>query len=179
MFYINYTMQKLPRSFFEQPTLDVAQQLIGKKIFYKGITGVITETEAYIGEGDPACHAARGKTPRTEVMFGKAGVSYIYFIYGIYHCLNFVTEKEGFPAAVLIRGIKIEGVDYKKTNGPGKLCKILGLSRAQNAIDLIDNDEFCIFDSDLKLEFSTTGRIGIKEAKDYPWRFVTNPKSLI
>jgi DNA-3-methyladenine glycosylase len=165
-------VQKLPRSFFERPTLEVARELLGKKIFYHGTEAIITETEAYIAPDDPACHASRGKTPRTEVMFGKAGVSYVYFIYGMYHCLNFVTEPEGYAAAVLIRGIQIEGVDYKKTNGPGKLCKFLGLTREHNAIDLIDNHNFCVLDSSLKPEFDVTPRIGISQGKEHLWRFV-------
>jgi DNA-3-methyladenine glycosylase len=165
-------MKKLPRSFFEQPTLDVARQLIGKQLFYRGTTGIITETEAYIAGDDAACHASRGKTKRTEVMFGPAGFSYVYFIYGMYHCLNFVTEVEDTAAAVLVRAAHFSGVDYKKTNGPGKLCKFLNITRAQNSIDLIENDDFCVLDSDINLEIETTGRIGIKKATDYPWRFI-------
>src|SRR6478752_1914574 len=95
---------KLQRDFFEAPTVTVARDLIGKKLVWKQKELVITETEAYIGDGDEACHASCGKTKRTEVMFGKPGCLYIYFIYGMYYCMNIVTEREGFPAAVLIRG---------------------------------------------------------------------------
>jgi DNA-3-methyladenine glycosylase len=171
-------MQKLTRDFFEQPTLDVARQLIGKKIVYQGITGIITETEAYISGVDAACHASRGRTKRTEVLFGNAGFSYVYFIYGMYHCLNFVTGKEGFASGVLIRGAFFPGVDFKKTNGPGKLCKFLNITRAQNAIDLIANDDLYVLDSEVNLEFETTPRIGIKQAIDYPWRFVVKKSEL-
>jgi DNA-3-methyladenine glycosylase len=165
-------MQKLGCEFFERPTLQVAQELLGKKIFYNGVEAVITETEAYIAEGDPACHAARGKTPRNAIMFGKPGFSYVYFIYGMYHCLNFVTEKEGVAAAVLIRGVKIDGVDHKKTNGPGKLCKFLNITREQNAIDIVSSDDFCVYDSEYLPKFQTTPRIGIRQGKEHLWRFV-------
>ncbi|EKD64189.1 MAG: 3-methyladenine DNA glycosylase, partial [uncultured bacterium] len=93
---------RLSRDFFERNTLDVARELLGKFMVFNGKVGRITEVEAYIGQDDPACHAARGMTPRNRVMFGQGGFSYVYFIYGMYHCLNFVTEREGFPAAVLI-----------------------------------------------------------------------------
>src|SRR2546430_489923 len=99
--------KRLPRSFFVRPTLQVAEELLGKLLVFNNQRGLITETEAYIGQDDPACHAARGMTPRTQVMFGPPGFSYVYFIYGMYHCFNVVTEPEGFPAAVLIRGIKL------------------------------------------------------------------------
>ncbi|UCE23194.1 MAG: DNA-3-methyladenine glycosylase, partial [Candidatus Zixiibacteriota bacterium] len=108
--------KKLPRSFYNRPTIEVARDLIGKYIVYASTAGLmsarIAEVEAYIGKDDPACHAARGKTRRNAVMFGKPGFTYIYFIYGMYHCLNFVTEKEGHPAAVLLRAAEpCEGID--------------------------------------------------------------------
>ncbi|MBX4190313.1 DNA-3-methyladenine glycosylase, partial [Candidatus Parcubacteria bacterium] len=115
-------MKKLDRQFFEQKTLKVARELLGKylvrRIGNKVIAAKITETEAYCGPNDKACHASKGRTSRTEVMFGKAGHAYVYLIYGMYHCLNIVTEKENYPAAVLIRGIG-------SINGPGKLCREL------------------------------------------------------
>ncbi len=185
---------KLPRSFFLQPTLDVARGLIDKTIVYNSPQGLITakivETEAYIGEGDPACHAARGKTPRNAVMFGPGGYSYIYFIYGMYHCLNVVTEKEGFPAAVLIRAAEpIEGLDIIKrhspqsdklfTNGPGKLCRAFGLTRDQNGLDLL-GDELIIVSCDEQLhEIKTSPRIGIKQATQREWRFFANDSPYI
>lgn len=100
-------MKKLSRDFFDRSTLLVAEELIGKVLLFNGQKGLITETEAYMGFDDPASHAYKGKTPRNQVMFGKPGFSYVYFIYGMYHCLNVVTEKAGFPAAVLIRGLKL------------------------------------------------------------------------
>jgi len=164
---------RLPRSFFNRPTLDVAKELLGKEIYFQGKTGIITETEAYIGKDDPACHAARGKTPRTAVMFGDAGYSYVYLIYGMYHCLNFVTEEEEFPAAVLIRGIHSPSLPIKKTNGPGKLCKELGITREHNNIDLINSDFFYVNNTNLKPDFDTTPRIGISRGQDKLWRFVS------
>lgn len=165
-------MPKLLRPFFNRPTLDVARDLIGKEMVVGGSRGIITETEAYIGKDDPACHAARGKTPRNEVMFGQPGFSYVYLIYGMYHCLNFVTEEEGFPAAVLIRGLKMELLPENKTDGPGKLCKALGITREHNNIDIVGSDEFFVVDSGINLDFKATPRIGISQGRDRLWRFV-------
>ncbi|MCV3769808.1 MAG: DNA-3-methyladenine glycosylase, partial [Wolbachia pipientis] len=109
----------LPRRFYEQPTLIVAGELLGKILKFSSFSGIITEVEAYIGTNDPACHAALGYTNRTSVMFGTPGFSYVYIIYGIYYCFNIVTEIKGFPAAVLIRGIKLIEPIEKKLNGPG------------------------------------------------------------
>ena len=131
-----------------------------------------------MGKDDPACHAAKGMTKRNEVMFGKAGVSYVYFIYGMYHCLNFVTEEEGFPAAVLIRGVYIPQVDYKKTNGPGKLCKVMNITREHSGIDITDSNNFYVADKGYDLKFDTTTRIGISLGKDLPWRFVVGKNEL-
>ena len=164
-------MKRLARTYFENPTLEVAQDLIGKVILFEGHKGLITETEAYIGHDDPACHAAMGQTPRNAVMFGPAGFSYVYFIYGMYHCLNVVTEHEGFPAAVLIRGLKLfeDGVHL---NGPGKLCRALQITRAHNGLDLAAHPAFGIFDEGYKLPFIATPRIGIRKGQDKPWRFL-------
>jgi DNA-3-methyladenine glycosylase len=93
---------KLRQEFFARDTVTVAQELLGQRLCFQGKSGIITETEAYVGQDDPACHAARGMTKRTEVMFGQAGVVYVYLIYGKYYCLNLVTEKLDFPAAVLV-----------------------------------------------------------------------------
>lgn len=171
-------MKKLKRDFYDRPTIDVAKDLIGQVMNFSSYQGIITETEAYVGSGDPACHAARGKTKRNEVMFHKAGTSYVYLIYGMYHCLNFVTEHEGFPAAVLIRGAYIPGVDYKKTNGPGKLCRFLNITREHNALDIVNNKDFYVSEGGYKLNFDITERIGISQGKELPWRFVVNNKEL-
>ncbi len=165
-------MQRLPLSFFNRPTLLVARELLGKEIFFKDQKVVITETEAYIGEEDPACHASRGKTKRTAVMYGRAGFSYVYLIYGMYYCLNFVTQEEGFPAAVLIRSVHMTDIDDKKLNGPGKLCRFLGITKEHNNIDLLTSKDFYVSDKGLSLPFKTTSRIGISAGQDRQWRFV-------
>ncbi|HEX5647819.1 MAG TPA: DNA-3-methyladenine glycosylase, partial [Nitrospira sp.] len=106
-------VKPIPRAFFNRPTLTVARSLVGKYLVRehgKGtIAGKIIEVEAYIGSNDKACHASKGRTGRTDVMFGPAGVAYVYLIYGMYHCLNVVTEREEFPAAVLIRAVEVDG----------------------------------------------------------------------
>src|SRR5689334_7638816 len=114
-------MKKLKQSFYERPTLLVAKELIGKILVFKQFQGIITETEAYFGFDDPASHAFKGVTPRSKVMFGPAGISYVYLIYGMYHCLNIVTEKIDFPAAVLIRGLKLLDTSALHLDGPGKI----------------------------------------------------------
>ncbi len=177
----------LSKKFYQQNTLKVAQDLLGcfliRKIGNKIIRGIITETEAYIGEDDLACHASKGRTPRTETMYGEAGQAYVYMIYGMYHCLNIVTEKKNFPAAVLIRSIKIEGIDYKKTNGPGKLCKLLQIDRKLNNWDMTKGGKLWIASPKLvrlgrkkpaKKNIMMSKRIGIdyaRHCKHYLWRF--------
>ena len=163
---------RLTRSFFDRPTLIVAQALLGTELVFGEHRGIITETEAYIGKDDPACHAARGQTPRNAPMFGPAGFSYVYFIYGMYHCLNFVTEAEGFPAAVLIRGLKLTTPPQKNLNGPGKLCRELGITREHTNLDLITHESFYVNETGLKPEFIATPRIGISQGKDLLWRFI-------
>lgn len=163
---------KLTRAFYTRPTLKVARDLLGKYLVFKGKSGRISEVESYIGQDDKACHAARGKTKRNEVMFQKGGFAYIYLIYGIYHCLNITTEKEGFPSAVLIRALK-----HPKANGPGKLCRWLGLTRAQNGLDLT-RSEMYIEDSPTRISaknINATPRIGVDyagESAKLPWRFL-------
>lgn len=166
---------RLSREFFNRPTLTVAQELLGKIMFFNAMAGVITETEAYIGQDDPACHAARGKTPRNAVMFGPAGVSYVYFIYGMYHCLNFVTEEEGFPGAVLIRGLMLFEPSPLHLNGPGKICRHLGITRSHSSIDVTENLSFYLKDSSLTPPYEATPRIGISRGQDKLWRFVVKP----
>jgi DNA-3-methyladenine glycosylase len=138
----------LPRSFYDRPTLDVARELLGKRLvrMLDGVrlAGLIVETEAYIGEEDLGCHARAGKTKRNAVMYGPAGYAYVYFTYGMHWCLNAVTEGQGFPAAVLIRGIEpVEGVEIisarrqgRDAYGPAKLTQALGIDGALNGIDL-------------------------------------------
>ena len=138
----------LSRDFYNRPTLRVARELIGTRLVrvYGGVrlSGLITETEAYIGENDLACHARAGRTPRTAVMYGEPGHAYVYFTYGNHWLLNVVTEREGFPAAVLIRAIQpVEGVEImserrqgRDTNGPGKLSQAMGIAKTENGLDV-------------------------------------------
>jgi DNA-3-methyladenine glycosylase len=170
-------MKRLERDFFSRSTLEVAQDLLGKVMILNDYKCIITETEAYIGRDDPACHAARGRTPRTEVMFGPAGVTYVYFIYGMYFCLNFVTEKEGFPAAVLIRGAQLFSPEQKELNGPGKLCRHLNITTTHhNKVDLITSNSFYVSDVGLKAAYIATPRIGIKKGTEKLWRFLSLQK---
>jgi len=168
--------ERLSRDFFNLPTLTVAQNLLGKILVFGNAAGLITETEAYIGHDDPACHAAAGKTLRNAIMFGPAGFSYVYFIYGMYYCLNFVTEEEGVPAAVLIRGLMLIEPSPLHLNGPGKLCRHLGITRDQNGIDIVENEVFYVKDSPLTPNFEATPRIGIRKGQDKLWRFVIKEK---
>lgn len=164
-------MNILKRNFFLQPTLNVAVQLLGKKLVYKNKVGIITETEAYIGQDDPACHASCGKTKRNEIMYGIGGFSYVYLIYGMYHCFNIVTEKIGFPSAVLIRSVYIEQ-NNQHINGPGKLCKYFNITKNENKIDLCLSKDLFVLDNKLKVTYIKTPRIGIKVGLDKQWRFV-------
>lgn len=172
----------LKQSFYQGNTLDIAKNLIGfflmRKIGRKIIRAVITDVEAYVGESDLACHASKGRTPRTETMYGKAGHAYVYMVYGMYHCLNIVTEKKDFPAAVLIRGIKIEKVDYQKTNGPGKLCKFLEVDKKLNGWDVTKGEKLWVVCQRQvrpgRIKIKKAKRIGIDYAghcKHYLWRF--------
>lgn len=171
-------MTRLDRSFFEQDTLTVARSLIGAHLHFNQFSGVITETEAYIGQDDPACHASKGRTPRTAVMFGPAGVSYVYLIYGMYHCLNIVTEQEGFPAAVLIRGVSPMNTQHH-LDGPGKLCKVWGITREHNGIDLCHSPTFHLTQGFTPSTIITTPRIGIKVGTELHWRFLSDPCDIL
>jgi len=129
-------------SFYARPALEVARDLLGTHlvVVQDGLrrVGRIVETEAYIGEHDLACHASKGLTPRTEVMFGPAGRAYVYLIYGMHRCFNVVTDVPGVGAAVLVRAVEpVEGLGADlRTDGPGRLCKSMGLTLAHNRVDL-------------------------------------------
>jgi DNA-3-methyladenine glycosylase len=186
--------KKIKREFFLRPTLEVARDLLGKYLVVENekgrMMGEINEVESYIGKDDLACHAAVGRTKRNDVMFWRGGHAYIYFTYGMYHCLNFVTEKEDFPAAVLIRSIiPVEGVEMMRelrkkkskakeisdgnlANGPGKLCQALGLDLNDNGIDLCNSKKIYLLDCGKKIDkFQSSTRIGISKGKDHLWRF--------
>lgn len=167
-------MKKLASSFFNRPTLTVAQELLGKILIFKNFKGMITETEAYFGFDDPASHAAKGLTPRNQIMFKKAGFAYVYLIYGMYHCLNVVTEKKGFAAAVLIRGIQLLNASQLLLDGPGKLCKHLGITKTENGLDTTKSQKLYFACMNQTLPFNTTPRIGIRQGQDKMWRFLAN-----
>ena len=179
--------RKLTRSFYARPTLEVAPELLGKYVVYHSPAGKlsarIVEVEAYIGQDDPACHAARGKTARNAVMFGPPGFAYVYFVYGMYHCLNFVTEPEGFPAAVLLRAAEPEegkaimsrlspgNSVHDLLNGPGKFCRSFGLTRDQNGLDLTGDRMYVQDRSVAVTQIRQSTRVGVKNGADRRWRF--------
>lgn len=178
---------KLGRNFYLQPTLVVAKALIGKEfVLSRGgrtLSGRIVETEAYIGENDPACHARYGLTKRNAIMYGIGGFTYVYFVYGMYNMLNFVTEKAKSPAAVLIRALEpLEGVGIMKalrkcedplqlTNGPGKLCQAFGIAVKDTGIDLTGDIAYVIDNGYRSHKIAQTSRIGIKDGHEMLWRF--------
>jgi DNA-3-methyladenine glycosylase len=168
---------RLERDFFGRDVLQVAPDLIGKILVRKFADGTISrfkiiETEAYRGEEDLACHASKGRTHRTEVMYHNGGKVYVYLIYGMYQMLNFVTAGENNPQAVLIRGI--EGF-----NGPGKLTRRLQIDKSFYGEDLATSDRLWVENDGTIHEFLTGTRIGIDYAggwKDKPWRFILSSK---
>lgn len=169
-------MSRLNREFYNRKTLEVAKDLLGcklcRQINGQILSGIIVETEAYT-QDDPACHAYRGKTPRSITLFKNPGIAYVYFTYGMHHCFNVVTEAPEIAGAVLIRAI--DPFDpLCNTNGPAKLCREMQITRNQNETDLTcDLSEIWIEDGIkiTKNKIHTTTRIGIKQAADYPWRF--------
>jgi DNA-3-methyladenine glycosylase len=170
--------QILPSRYFNRSTLVVARSLLGKYLVRQNgrgtIAGRIIETEAYVGPYDKACHASKGRTPRTDVLFGPPGVSYVYFIYGMYHMLNVVTERVEYPAAVLIRAIE---VDEELIDGPGKLCRALEIDRSLNRIDMTSGEHLWFEDRGTRVPKKKVGafpRIGVDYAGPWamkPWRF--------
>jgi DNA-3-methyladenine glycosylase len=168
-------MRKLPRSFYDRNTIVVAKELLGKFLVHKsrGIQriGRIVETEAYLGPHDLAAHSARGLTERNKVMFGPPGRAYVYFIYGIYFCMNVVTEREGHASAVLLRAIEpIKNVEGR-TCGPGLLCRAMKIDRHLNSRDLLSGN-FFIAEPAKTENFSTIKRprVGIDYAKHWAKR---------
>ncbi len=183
------SMSKLPRTFYLRPTLRVAKELLGKYIVrkYRGkhLVGKIIEVEAYIGFNDPASHAYKRKTGRSEIMYHKGGIAYVYFTYGMYHCMNVVTETEGFPAAVLIRAVepiqrittmkKLAGISSevaKLTDGPGKFCRAFAIDRKLNGEDLTGDRLFLVNAETIpKSKIAATSRVGILNGREKKWRF--------
>ena len=158
----------LGRSYFNRSTLVVARSLLGKYLVRQNgatrMAGRIVEVEAYVGPHDLACHASKGRTARTDVLFGAPGTCYVYLIYGMYHCLNVVTEKVGFPAAVLIRAIEVNG---RLIDGPGRLCRALSIDRSLNRIDMTARRHLWFEDRGARIprgKIGTFPRVGVDYA---------------
>ena len=200
--YNNPMTDRLVSSFYAQDTVQVARELIGKRLVRldgdQRIAGVITETEAYRGEDDLACHCRSGQTPRTIIMYGPPGKAYVYFVYGMHWLLNFVTEKEGYPGAVLIRAIyPEEGLDLiaKRRNGkpkkqwadgPAKLCQALGIDGVFNGVDTCREDACIFIETGTEIPAAViqkTPRVGLEKVpepwRSKPWRFVLTDLNLI
>lgn len=186
---------KLPRAFYDRPTLEVAEDLIGKVLVHgarQGTTaGAIVEVEAYIGEDDPACHAAPGPTLRNQPLYGPPGHAYVYLNYGIHNLFNVVTEAKGRPAAVLVRAlVPVEGLEVMRRRrapdrrkpgeipdldlcrGPGSLAKAMGITLAENRADLCGNRLYLEDRGDVGVggEIAWSPRIGITVGTDHDWR---------
>jgi DNA-3-methyladenine glycosylase len=181
----------LPREFYDRPTLTVARELIGARLIRvldgQRLVGIITETEAYIGENDLGCHAKAGRTARTAVMYGPPGHAYVYFTFGNHWMLNAVTQREGFPAAVLLRAIQpIAGTELMSTRrngrdtyGPGKLTQALGITKNENGADLTRSHSGLWIETGQTVpnRLVTKGpRVGLNTVpepwKSKPWRFL-------
>lgn len=181
-------MAPLTRAFFLQPTIEVARQLLGLTLITKSpageTSGVIVETEAYLGSSDPAAHSYRGETPRTKTMFGEPGRAYVYFTYGMHTCLNVVTAPSGTGDAVLIRALEpTTGIDimqrrrqrddiHRLCSGPAKLVQALGVTLTDNGQDFLSGSRLrLVGDSVEQDRVAVSPRIGIKKAADLPLRF--------
>jgi DNA-3-methyladenine glycosylase len=181
----------LPRSFYDRPTLVVARELLGARLVRildgERLSGIILETEAYVGFEDQGSHAHHGRTPRNAPMFGPPGYAYVYFTYGMHWCLNVVTEAEGFPAAVLIRAIlPQEGIEIirarrngRDTLGPARLTQALGIGRAENGVDLCSPAHGLWIEAGVAIPdalVTTAPRVGLNRVaepwKSIPWRFI-------
>lgn len=175
--------EPLPRRYFEQPTLRVSHHLLGASLIRetsdRRISGRIIEVEAYVGLDDRASHASRGRTKRTDVMFGAAGIAYVYLIYGMHHCLNVVTEDVGYPAAILIRGIEWQEAPGRitRTFGPGRVCRLFLIDRTLNGWDMTRGEQLWIEAGEGRCPgdiIATYPRIGVDYAGEWahkPWRF--------
>jgi DNA-3-methyladenine glycosylase len=177
---------RLPRSFYQRPTIKVARDLLGKVVVHGETAGLIVETEAYLGGDDLASHSARGVTDRTRIIFGPPGHAYVYFIYGMYECLNLVAEPNGHPGCILIRALEpVAGLDLMRerrpaarrpedlASGPGKLTLALGITRAQNGADVTRGPLTVREPAESRaIEIAVTPRVGITKCADWPLRFL-------
>ncbi len=161
----------LPRSFYARPTVDVARDLLGKVIRHGAVTARIVETEAYLGSGDAAAHSARGPTPRTRVIFGPPGHTYVYLIYGMHYCLNIVAEKDGVAGCVLVRALEpLTGLAH--CDGPGKLTRALGITLDHYGSDLTRGPiTLHAPHHEEPFEIGISPRVGISQAAELPLRF--------
>jgi DNA-3-methyladenine glycosylase len=168
-------VQKLPRQFYDRDTTLVARELLGKLLVHQagGVTrvGKIVETEAYLGEHDLAAHSSKGRTRRTEIMYGPPGYAYVYFIYGMYYCVNVVTERAGHASAVLLRAVEpvknLEG----RTCGPSLLCRAMKIDKALNGHDLLSDDFFIAApETAEEIPIVKGPRIGVDYAKHWARR---------
>ena len=161
-------MDRLGYDFFHRPCPEVARDLVGKVLVYSGKTLRISETEVYCGEDDTACHASRGRTRRTEVMYMDAGTVYIYLCYGMHWMLNIVTGERDQPEAALIRACA-------EAKGPGKLTKVLGITGEENRSSVVTSEDLWIGDDGFRCEIETDKRVGIgyatQEDQNRLWRF--------
>lgn len=176
----------LRRSFYERPPEQVGRDLLGKLLVHGPAAGIIVETEAYPGGDDLASHSSRGITARTRVIFGPAGHAYVYFIYGMYECLNIVTEPQGRPGCVLIRALEpVDGIEIMRqrrpaarkledlASGPGKLTLAMGITRAQYGVDMTRGSLVVrAMPKPQAIPIEVTPRIGIRECADRPLRFL-------
>ena len=168
-------MHKLPREFYDRDTILVARELLGKLLVHRAgdlaRIGKIVEVEAYLGEHDLAAHSSKGRTARTEIMFGPPGYAYVYLIYGMHYCMNIVTQREGHASAVLLRAVEpVENLDGR-TCGPGLLCRAMKIDKKLNGHDLL-SDDFFIAAPGTAEKFSTVKgpRIGVDYAKHWAKR---------
>ncbi|MBX3708647.1 MAG: DNA-3-methyladenine glycosylase [Gammaproteobacteria bacterium] len=170
-------MQKLERKFYDRDTITVAKELLGKYLVHRindtEYIGKIVEVEAYLGEHDLAAHSSKGRTKRTEVMFGPPGHAYVYLIYGMYYCVNVVTEQEGHASAVLLRALEPVRNIHGRTQGPGLLCNAMYIDKRLNGHDLL-SDKFYIASPSNPASFTIVKkpRIGVHYAKHWAKRLL-------
>lgn len=195
--------KRLNRDFFRQPTVEAARKLLGHRLVHiepdnRRLSGIIIEAEAYVGTEDLACHAKSGKTKRNATMWGPPGHAYVYLTYGIHWMLNFVTEREGFPSAVLLRAFwPIEGISVMKerrsgrpfrelSDGPAKICQVLNINGSWDGHDLCSPNSEIFVELDQSIDrksVTRSPRVGLNTVpepwKSMPWRFRISPETLI